>query len=102
MHSIIDEITEVEAHAAKIRQDAAVAARDSVAKAQEDADKQLATQADFARNKLREASQKAELEGAELGARILAERSAETNAACDTARGKLPDAVKYLVGRVVS
>lgn len=102
MHSIIDEITEVETQAAKLRQDAATAAREAVAKAQDDADRQITSQADFARTKLREASQKAELEGAELGAAILAERAAESAAACDKAKGKLPEAVKYLVGRVVS
>lgn len=102
MHSIIDEITEVEAQAATIRQDAAASARETVAAAQAEALRQRDAQAEFARTKLREATQKAEAEGELLSAQILAQRAEETKNLCEIAEKKLPEAVKHLAGRIVS
>lgn len=102
MHTIIDEITDVEAEAKQIRMDAVAAAKEATAAAREDGEKQIAAQAEFARAKLREAIQKAEAEGEVLAEDILSRRAAETAGACDAAKAKLPEAVKYLTGRVVN
>lgn len=102
MHSIIEEITVVEKKAEAIRQEAAVSARETIAAAQAEAERQRGMQAEFARTKLREAVQKAEAEGEALTKEILTQRAAETEAICKTAEQKLPEAVKHLVGRIVS
>lgn len=102
MHSIIEEITDVESKAEAIRQEAAVSARETIAAAQAEVERQRGMQAEFARTKLREAIQKAEAEGEALTKEILAQRAAETESICKTAEQKLPEAVKHLVGRIVS
>lgn len=102
MHSIIDEITGAEAQAAQIRQDAVLAARETVSAAREGAEKQIASQAEFARTKLREESQKAEAEGDAAAKEILKARADESRDAVAGAETKLREAVDYLVGRVVS
>ncbi len=59
-------------------------------------------QAELAKTKLKEASARAEAEGAVVAQEILAQREQVTADVCKSAYAKLPEAADYLVGRVVS
>ncbi len=102
MRSIIDEIASAEEQAAQIRQQAAVAAREALAAAQEEADARLGDQAEAGRAALREAAQRAEREGSMLSQMVLAQGKEQAQAQCNAAKENLPQAVAYLIGRVVS
>lgn len=102
MSSIIDEIAKAEAQAATIRQDAAASARDMIASAQAAGEKALAAQVEAGRTAQRTAAQRAEEEGALISEKVLATRRAEAAQKCAAAKEKLPEAVSYLLRRVVS
>ncbi len=101
MNSIIDEIAKAEAQATVIRQEAAVASRDQVAAAQAKAQAQLNAVEEDGRELLRGATQQAEQEGKLLGEKIVSDRREEANIKCAAAKEKLPEAVSYLLRRVV-
>lgn len=101
MHSILDEVAQAEATAATIRLDANNAAREAAIKAQADVDARYAEQLEDGRDALRQAIQTAESDGRAQTERILNLRSAQADAQCKEAKAKLPDAVSYLLRRVV-
>lgn len=102
MRSMIEQVTEAEARAASIRQDAAAAAREAVAAAQAKVEETLAAQAQAARTALRQACEQAEVQGRALAENIFKERDQQAQAQCAKARERLPQAVEYLLGRVVT
>lgn len=101
MHSMIEQVKEAEQQAAQIRQEAVVAGREAVAKTQADIKEKRLLSAEEEREALKDAMQKAEETGAALGAKIISERAKEADASCEAAKKKLPEAVAYLLGRVV-
>lgn len=101
MSSMIDQVREAEAQADAIRQDAQAAAREKIAAAQAEIREQKLIAADEERAALREAGLKAEAEGEALSKELILQRSAEADANCKAAEEKLPEAVNYLVERVV-
>lgn len=100
MRSIIDEIAQAEAQAEQIRQDAAVSARELLQKARVDAEQGLQSLNDEEREKTRRALEQAELEGRDIAAEIQKQLSDEADAQCEAARGRLGDAVNYLMRKV--
>lgn len=100
MRSIIDEIAQAEAQAEQIRQDAAVSARELLQKARVDAEQGLQSLNDEEREKTRLALEQAEREGHGLADAIQKQLSDEADALCGEARGRLGDAVNYLMRKV--
>jgi len=102
LSSIIDQIAAAEEQAGKIRQEAAAAARDMALSAQEQAEARRAAQAEAGRALVRDAVKDAELEGKQLSEQIIAQNAQQVQAQCEAAREKLPEAVSYLMRRVVN
>ncbi len=101
MGSIIDEITAAEKSADDLRQKAVSDAREAIADADKEILKQLADTREKNREALIRAQEKAEADGRDIAADIMKQRASEAEAQCAEAANKLPDAVKYLVEKVV-
>ena len=101
IRSIIDQIKEAEEQAAVIRQEAAVFARDAIASAHAQAEEAAAAALQSERIAFKQACDQAEADGRALEARILDERNTQTRAQCDKAGEHLPEAVAYLLRKVV-
>lgn len=101
MPSIIEQITAAEAQAAALKKDEAAAGREAAAKAQQEAKALLEAARERGRARIAELSAKAEVEGAKLAEDIRAKNASETDEACAAASKKLPEAVGYILERVV-
>lgn len=100
MSSIIDRIDKAEETADKIRKDASAKSRDIVIQAEETVKTLIAKEREDARTRLREANEKAQLEGSKTVDQIMNEMHALTEAKCKDAKTRLPGAVSYLLERV--
>ena len=100
MRSIIDEIAQAEAQADQIRQEAAAASRELLLKSRAEAEKALETLETAEREATRLALDKAEQDGKALAETIQKELSDAADAQCETARGRLDNAVNYLMQKV--
>ena len=102
MHSMIEQIREVEDQAIVIRQEAVLQGKELVAAAQMQAKEQAQTEAEAERIVLREAMQKAENTGRAQAEKIIEERAGEADTACKLAEEKQEQAVAYLLEKVVN
>jgi len=102
LHSIMNDIALAEEQAAKIRLDATAATRAAIAQAQADGEAMLTAQAEAARAHLREQTAQAQVQAQQNREQILSLRAAQSQEQCKEARAKLPNAVTYLLGRVVN
>jgi V/A-type H+-transporting ATPase subunit G/H len=101
LSTIIDRITEAEEKADRLRKDAAAKAREAVTRAESKISEEKNKERQAGPARLREASEKAQLEGEKAAERIMQEARAKTGALCSEARKRLPAAVSYLMERVV-
>lgn len=102
MHSMLDQVREAEEQAAAIRQDAVQAGRERIAQIQQQLKEQRLQEAQTERAGIKAAMDAAEKEGEALAKDIVAERQKQTDLACAQAEQKLPEAVSYLLRRVVT
>ncbi|MDL2235813.1 hypothetical protein LJC07_06670 [Christensenellaceae bacterium OttesenSCG-928-L17] len=102
MRSIIDQVREVEDQAVTIRQEAVQQGKDLVASAQAQVKEQALKEAEAERLVLKDATQQAEASGKVQAEEIIAGRAAEADADCKRAEEKLPQAVTYLLEKVVN
>lgn len=102
MQSMLDQIKEVEAQAAAIRQDAALRGREMMAAVQQEVKDQKEAAVSTQRTALREATIKAEQGSEESARELIAKRDEETTEACANSEQKIDKAVAYLIGRVVN
>lgn len=101
MRSIIDEIAKAETAAEQIRQLATVASREKTAKARADAQTRLTEIENAERQQTREALIKAETDGNTMAAELLHQMTQQADDVCKAATEKIPDAVDYLVKKVL-
>lgn len=99
--SIIEEVTRAEQEAEQIRQKAEIAGREAIAAAQAKVKEKLEEYQSSERNRRRENLERAQQEGEKLAQTIHRERMDQIEAQCADAREKVPDAVAYLLGRIV-
>ncbi len=101
MSSIIEEVTRVEKEAEQIRQDATASEREAVAaaraKTQEDMEAYRASWHDYRKKAL----ENAQTEGEQKAREVYEARMRQTAEQCERAREKVPEAVEYLLGRIV-
>ena len=101
MPSIVEKITKAEEEAAALKREAARKGREDLAAARKGAAEALADAREASRRSIEAAERSAESEGAALAEQIRGERAAEADALCAKARQSLPEAVSYIMERVV-
>lgn len=101
MSTIIERITEAEETADKLRKEAAAEAREAILAAEVQVHSQKAKERQDGLARLREAADKAQFEGDKTAEKIMEETRVKTAALCAEARGRIPNAVTYLMERVV-
>lgn len=102
MRSIIDEIALAEAQADEIRKEAAQKAREDLLNAKGEAESSMKQLGEAERELSRQALQKADSDGQKLSQEMLNGMLADADAQCDTARGRVDNAVAYLLGRLTA
>lgn len=101
MRSVIDEIAAAEQHADEIRLSAASGARETIAKAREDAQTALAQLEETERETTRTELELARQEGEHLSKQQLKKMELEADELCARAQERIGEAVRYLVDKVL-
>lgn len=101
MRSVIDEIAAAELKAEEIRLSAALDAREAVNRARESALSAQARLEETQRDKSLSQLEQARIEGERLSAQQLEKMEHEAQELCSKAEGKLGEAVRYLVDKVL-
>ena len=99
--SMLDEIKAAEAAAVQAKKDAALTSRNLLRDAEEAADREAAAMITAARAAAKETVAKAEADAKIKAKELVEERARADRAVAVTAEEKLPDAVAYIVERVV-
>lgn len=100
MRSMIEEITQAETDAVRIRQEAVSSAKDAVQKARAKIAEDDVLFEENEREALRRALEKAEVEGAASAEQSSENIKKDAEEVCKAARSKLPQAIDYILGKV--
>ncbi|MEG1524228.1 MAG: hypothetical protein RRZ24_02365 [Clostridia bacterium] len=100
MRSIIEEIAEAELKAEEIRSSAVTKARDAIATAKEQAEKECATLIVNEREKTRDALEKSERNGEQITREMTEAMAHEADALCLKATACMSKTVDYLLKKV--
>ena len=99
--SMLDEIKAAEAAAAQAKKEAALTSRNLLRDAEEAANREAVAMITSARAAAKETIAKAEARAKVKAKDLVAERARADRAVAEAAEAKLPDAVAYIVERVV-
>ena len=102
MPSIIEQVTQAEAQAASIKKEAQLQARELVAKAVQEASRIVEEAREQGRKTVHSAAEAAEMKGQELAEQVRREKAEEVDTQCMAAARKLPQAVEYILERIIT